>query len=325
MIGVEPTWRGVPVTGRCAAGAALGKIRIKTCVEDFQVDEILGFEPEGSGEHVYLRVRKTGLNTAWLAGEIARTLRLKARHVSWSGRKDRHAVTTQWFSCWLPGVDPDLAPIGDLAGVDLLAAVRHPRKLRIGDHAGNRFRLHIRGDGAEHPEALCRACALRAGFPNYFGPQRFGANAGNLERAVAFFALQDRRRARRKTRTRDIFYSAARAFLFNRLLDAAVAQDAWRSGTGLLPGDAALSPNAAELLGPFSDLVDGLATARLAPAQRAFCTRPARFGAEQGDLGLGLTFELPQGAYATAFLRELGQVVDVSEHSTAAPSVETAS
>ena len=38
--------------------------------EDFIVQEILGHEPLGEGEHIYLWVRKEGLNTAYLAEQI---------------------------------------------------------------------------------------------------------------------------------------------------------------------------------------------------------------------------------------------------------------
>ena len=47
-----------------AAGAPLGSAVIRSTPEDFQVDERLGFEPSGSGEHLLLRVRKRGQNTA---------------------------------------------------------------------------------------------------------------------------------------------------------------------------------------------------------------------------------------------------------------------
>ena len=38
---------------------------------DFRVDEMLGFEPSGQGEHEFLHIRKAGLNTAQLAKQIA--------------------------------------------------------------------------------------------------------------------------------------------------------------------------------------------------------------------------------------------------------------
>ena len=49
--------------------------RFKVEVEDFQVEELLGFEPTGAGEHAFLRIEKRGANTAWIAGRLARIAR----------------------------------------------------------------------------------------------------------------------------------------------------------------------------------------------------------------------------------------------------------
>ena len=44
---------------------------LKAEAADFVVNEDLGFEPCGEGEHIFVRVRKTGENTAWVAGLLA--------------------------------------------------------------------------------------------------------------------------------------------------------------------------------------------------------------------------------------------------------------
>ena len=71
--------------------------QFKSSAEDFKVTEILGYEPIGEGEHIYLWVRKTGLNTAYLAEQIAKFTRLPLRAVTYAGRKDKHAQTEQWL------------------------------------------------------------------------------------------------------------------------------------------------------------------------------------------------------------------------------------
>ncbi len=71
--------------------------------EDFFVDEVLGFEPEGKGEHVLLRIEKRNTNTQWLADQLARYAGIPKRDVSYAGLKDRNAVTRQWFSLGLAG------------------------------------------------------------------------------------------------------------------------------------------------------------------------------------------------------------------------------
>ncbi len=81
---------------------------IKKQASDFIVEEQLSFQPEGSGEHVFIQIQKTGENTEYVARLLARFSGVRQRDVSFAGLKDRHAITTQWFSVWLPGKeDPD--------------------------------------------------------------------------------------------------------------------------------------------------------------------------------------------------------------------------
>src|SRR5688572_17268674 len=74
----------------------------RSCPEDFQVVEELGFELAGEGEHVFLHIEKRGENTAWVADQIAQVAKVKPMDVGYCGRKDRHAITRQWFSVYLP-------------------------------------------------------------------------------------------------------------------------------------------------------------------------------------------------------------------------------
>lgn len=112
---------------------------LKANPEDFVVVEDLGFEPDGEGEHLLVRIRKNGCNTQFVADYLARFAKLHPRLVSYAGLKDRHAVTEQWFCLHLPGKEaPDLATF-ELEGCEVLEAVRHKRKLRIGSLKGMRL------------------------------------------------------------------------------------------------------------------------------------------------------------------------------------------
>ena len=84
-------------------GAPSGQGKIRTYPEDFIVKENLAFEPSGAGEHVFLQIEKTGENTDYVARQLAKFANVRQRDVSFAGLKDRHAVTTQCFSVWLPG------------------------------------------------------------------------------------------------------------------------------------------------------------------------------------------------------------------------------
>lgn len=191
--------------------------------EDFFVDEVLGFEPAGSGEHCFVHVEKTGANTDWVAKQLARFAGVAPMAVGMSGMKDRHAVTRQWLSVHLPGkVDPDWSSMA-IEGVKVLDARRHDRKLKRGAHRSNRFRIRLRDISGDREEAQSRIDAIIAqGVPNYFGEQRFGRSGGNLELARSLFS------GRRMPRDQKSFaLSAARSHLFNSILAPRVADGNW--------------------------------------------------------------------------------------------------
>ena len=96
---------------------------------DFFVEENLGFEPEGEGEHVFLWIEKTDINTQQLAGDIARLAKLPTRQVSYAGMKDRRAVTRQWFSVHLPGHTTSATVLASPPPARARAGRRHSRAM----------------------------------------------------------------------------------------------------------------------------------------------------------------------------------------------------
>ncbi|MEJ2470489.1 MAG: tRNA pseudouridine(13) synthase TruD [Desulfuromonadales bacterium] len=149
--------------------------------DDFQVEEIPLYEPCGTGDHLYLRVEKTGLTTYDLLRELARAFGCRERDLGYAGLKDARALTRQTVSVPVPPAT-DVSNL-QIPGVTILGAERHRNKLRPGHLAGNRFRIRIRDPQAD---ALARAQAILAalvktGVPNRFGTQRYGA-LGNSHR-----------------------------------------------------------------------------------------------------------------------------------------------
>jgi tRNA pseudouridine13 synthase len=298
--------------------------RFRVSPDDFQVAEQLAFEPGGGGEHLYVKLRKTGCNTAWVGSQLARRLGLRPRAVGYAGLKDRHAMTEQWFSLHLPGVaDPELP---ELPGVEYLECCRHRAKLRVGALGGNRFLLVLR-DCYGNFSALDRRLQQIGddGVPNYFGPQRFGHGGANLDLLEQPGALRDRRR-------RSFGLSALRSAMFNGYLAERVRQDSWRqrlegerskrddtgTGTGLLWGRGEnLSAGAARVAedawyGQF-DACRGLLEAQGMDLQRRrLRVRPLALQWQRDDDRITLEFTLPKGAYATAVLRELGELGDAA-------------
>jgi tRNA pseudouridine13 synthase len=204
---------------------------------DFFVEEVLGFELAGEGEHVFLSIEKTGLNTGQVAERLARLAKVAARQVSFAGMKDRHAVTRQWFSVHLPGKsEPDWQLLNS-AELKVLNVSRHLRKLRRGVHKGNRFVIAITDlKAADFRTAQLQleeriATIGQQGVPNYFGEQRFGHDGNNLHKARQWFAGS----FSPKRFQRGIYLSAARAQLFNTVLARRVAEQSWnRLGSGEL-------------------------------------------------------------------------------------------
>ena len=323
--------------------------RLRSTHEDFLVEEILGYDADGSGEHALLWVEKRGANTDWVARELARFAGVPPLAVGYAGLKDRHAVTRQAFTVQLAGrPDPDWSAFPH-AEVRVLAAARHGRKLKRGALRGNRFVLVLREaqGGRERAEQVLAAIAAR-GVPNYFGEQRFGREGGNLAQARAMFA--GRRVDRDK---RGFLLSAARSQIFNSVLAVRVERGAWdapldgeiwslagsRSWFGPEPYNEVLAQRLAsgdihpsgplwgqgeplatgeagalerEVAAAHADLAEGLAAARMEQERRPLRLLPKDLRWRWlGDDALELSFELPAGAYATVVVRELAKSLGV--------------
>ncbi len=208
------------------AGDPAGRARIRATAEDFRVDEQLGFAASGAGEHVLLRVRKRDANTAWVARELARLAGSRPADVGYAGLKDRHAVTTQWFT--VPGRRRPAAEWMGAAGegFEVIEAAPHSRKLPRGALAGNRFRVVLRDFSGDPSRLASRVAEVSAtGVPNYFGPQRFGRGLSNLVAVLDGHGAPTR--GRRGAGPDGMALSAARSLVFNAVLAERVRRGTW--------------------------------------------------------------------------------------------------
>ena len=194
---------------------------IKTSAADFLVDEILGFEPSGEGEHLFLKIEKTGLSTHELIDQIALDFNIKPRDVGYSGLKDKHAITRQWLSLHLAGQMQSMK-IPETSSYKILAQGWHAKKLKPGSHRSNRFEVVIREVDSFGEITRQQIASIREkGMANYFGQQRFGVSDDNVNRALQVFA--NARKTRKLSRTRKgIYLSALRSELFNQILSARI-------------------------------------------------------------------------------------------------------
>lgn len=328
---------------------AVGSAKIRCSPEDFVVEELLELKPEPAGEHLWLRVQKRGENTEYVARLLARAAEVDQRAVGYAGRKDRHALTTQWFSVQLPGrPDPDFRALPP--SVVILEAQRRNRKLQTGALQGNRFRLVLRDFEGDRDALERRLLDSRGGgVPNYFGEQRFGRDASNLERALALFRGELRVRDRSE---RGLLLSAARSALFNAILARRVAQGSWcsalagdlmvldgsRSFFAVAEPDATLAERLARgdihpsgaLWGrgePGTTAAAGELERAVAAGMAQICAGLAKHGLEQerrplrlmprdmtwcwlGESVLELEFRLDAGGFATTVLADLLEVED---------------
>ncbi|MBX2859552.1 MAG: tRNA pseudouridine(13) synthase TruD [Cellvibrionaceae bacterium] len=290
-------------------------------IEDFIVAEDLGFELCGEGEHLCLQIEKRGENTHWVAENIARQLGIKVLDVSYCGKKDRYAITSQWFSAYLPKreVEPallhklgSLNPDGTCASTKLLNHSRHKKKLRRGEHEGNDFRIRLRNISAKaRLDIDPRLQNIRdLGVPNYFGEQRFGREGNNLQLFDDMFVSK---KAKLRRNQKSMLLSAARSHLFNLVLSARVRDGSWRSvETGPLWGRGELSGTEIEkhyetnALLAWQQWRDALEHVGLFQERRQLVLLPRslqwQWAAE--DI-LDVAFSLSSGEFATVVLREI--------------------
>jgi len=230
-------WRAAALEPPTAWGGALGAGVLRASPEDFVVDEILGFVAGGDGPHALLRVRKRGANTEWVARELAKAVGCKPFDVGYAGLKDRNALTTQAFT--VPRgrrtAEEFLGLKGE--GYEVIESTAHQRKLPRGALEGNRFEITVRGLNTDPSRVAQRLAAIAAGgVPNYFGPQRFGRDAGNLESVWRAAATLGQGGRRGRSPDQGFMLSAARSLVFNAVLAERVRAGSWNR---LAAGDVA--------------------------------------------------------------------------------------
>lgn len=313
----------------------------RVCLEDFVVSEIPRYLPSGAGEFAYAYVEKRGLNTHDLVAAL-RDRGVPYNDVGVAGLKDKHAVTWQWLS--VPGWhEHALVALDGIEGVRILELSRHETRLRRGNLRGNRFEVRVRQpvEGWQsRANSIVRGIG-EAGLPNYFGPQRFGRFNSNAVDAVRMLRGE---RVPGGRRLNEFFISALQAHLFNWNLKRRIETGLYRrvlpgdrarrhdTGGMFLVGDPTAESERASRLEISAALplygrkvAGGLEEAAALESQvlRRFGLRRSDFRPlTRGDWrisrvlpedvalrpcedGYVAEFTLPNGAYATTFLREL--------------------
>lgn len=331
-------------------GGPLGRARFKVYPEDFMVEECLGFEPSGVGEHCLVWVEKRDMDSNTAGARLADALGLRRRLVSHCGLKDRHAVTRQWFSLHMPGQPSPEPDVLESEGLRILHITRNTRKLRRGIHYGNRFTIRLREPCFDFATAWQRwQQIVTEGVPNFFGEQRFGHEGRNVEKALAMFRCEF---TPGDPLLRGLLLSSVRSHLFNAVIAERLQRGIWDrplpgevygfpdNGTLLLihnqRGDETqrFAEGKVELTAPlwgsgelhttdevralereiawrFPEHTTGLEAAGLRQERRIMRLRPMNSSVMALSGGdLEFRFDLPRGAYATTVLRELAELME---------------
>ncbi|MAS57666.1 MAG: hypothetical protein CMA37_03565, partial [Euryarchaeota archaeon] len=177
----------IGLTGYAIDSSGIGGI-LKSRVADFRVDEIstkISLDPRG--RFTAANITLTNWETNRFIGKLAKACGISRNRIFFAGTKDKRAITRQVFIIDAPSNKVAKVEIPDVE-IEILG--RTHQKIGFGNHRGNRFTIVARGcchpDGSPmtDAEAMERISEIEkmmkeklgAGlFPNWIGPQRFGA------------------------------------------------------------------------------------------------------------------------------------------------------
>ena len=200
---------------------------IRKKVEDFCVDEELSFEPSGSGEHLFLKLIKRQLNTDDMVKKLSKEFNVPRVAIGYAGKKDKYAVTSQWFSVHLPKKDDQLQSHFDALSdqfVQIEQQTEHLKKLKKGCIKRNHFKIIVR-EISHQTSVEDRLQQIKlTGVPNYFGQQRFGNHNNNLLNADRLFG---QKKSKFKRTQKSMILSAVRSYLFNLILSQRIEDGSW--------------------------------------------------------------------------------------------------
>lgn len=160
---------------------------IRNRYEDFYVEEIPieNLLPTGSGPNVWIWIEKVGRTTLDVLMDISRDLHISRKRMGFAGMKDKKALTRQWICISNMDSEEQLEEVkaldGKIHNTKFLKIVRGQKKLRMGQLAGNKFKILIKNIDPKFSNEQAAGIARdvlkqleKTGVPNYFGWQRFG-------------------------------------------------------------------------------------------------------------------------------------------------------
>ena len=177
----------IGLTGYAVESSGIGGV-LKGRVADFRVDEIstkISLDPRG--RFTAANITLTNWETNRFIGKLAKACGISRNRIFFAGTKDKRAITRQVFIIDAPKNKVANVEIPDVE-IEILG--RTHQKIGFGNHKGNRFTIVTRGcchpDGSPmtNSEAMDKIAEIEKSmqeklgsglFPNWIGPQRFGA------------------------------------------------------------------------------------------------------------------------------------------------------
>lgn len=187
MPGRDTIAAAIGLTRYAVPGEGIGGM-LKARVADFRVEEeIKSISLDVKGRFTVACISLTNWETNRFINRLAKTLRMSRDRIWFAGTKDKRAITRQLFV-----IDARRERVAEveIPDVEIEIIGRTHQKIGFGSHRGNIFTVIARGCCDENGKPLSEQDALErvevieqqmaevigAGlFPNWFGPQRFGA------------------------------------------------------------------------------------------------------------------------------------------------------
>ncbi|MDK2849582.1 MAG: tRNA pseudouridine13 synthase [Candidatus Woesearchaeota archaeon] len=204
-------------------------MKIKELPEDFIVEEIpydYFLKDNGFGIHYYYWLIKKNIEQQKAIKKVSKITRKKIKEISFSGIKDKKAITKQIFSVKGKLKSDENGLVYKDDEIEIWFAGRGKRPVSIGFAKGNRFTITVRDLPASFE--LKREPSK---IPNYYDSQRFGRDlnalklgkaiiTGNFGELINAMKISDFNEIREKFTKYQIrfFLSAYGSYIFNQVL-----------------------------------------------------------------------------------------------------------
>ncbi len=146
--------------------------------EEFKQPEII-IDDNDRRDFLWCELEKKDIDHFTTIKEILRLLGKRPDEIGYAGTKDKKAWTSQRISIF----NPDIEKIKNFnyQNIILKNFKWNKRKIKMGYLNGNHFKIILRDIGKKDAMKITKQIRNLEWFPNYFGPQRFGARGNNVK------------------------------------------------------------------------------------------------------------------------------------------------